>query len=261
MTPESTSISIPLNSEFSSDNLNDISSNMPVLQVKNGKVIIPNNLKLEHDDKLQISLIDIDTNQPYDGIFFIKNVINEPQKYNVWDDARKLNLEYEVEIAIENKISKYFEIIAVSTILIIIISYFVLAFASEFVADRNDSDICFYSSKITFNYITWLKIFYIMTLTITGLILLLTVLDFAIRTASIQDQKTILEKIAGMFSTLGIIFQISWYIIGSILYFQTIYPNCQGTMIYNFGFALFVIQTISFVCFWIIGCVSSVIYK
>lgn len=256
----SKSISIPLlNSEISSNESDIISLDIPTLKVKNGKVIIPYNLKLKEGDKLQIRLINTDTDQPYDGTFFVK-CIDRNREYDVWDDTRKINFEYKIETIIQykNKVNRCFTIIAISIMLIIITSHFVLAIISGVVANESENDesnTCFnFYNEIKISYITWLKVFCITTLTITGLIMLFIGID--IHTRNADTRKTILEKIARLLNALGVIFEIFWYVIGSIIYFQTIYPNCQGTMIYDFGFTLFIIQTISAVCFYIIGCVS-----
>lgn len=103
MSSASINISLSLNSGFSSSESSIVSLDIPVLQVKNGKVIIPHNLTLEEGKEMRIRLIDININRPRDGTFFIKRAVGDSQEYNVWDGSRELKLEYEIETQVRTR--------------------------------------------------------------------------------------------------------------------------------------------------------------
>lgn len=155
--------------------------------------------------------------------------------------------------------SKCYTITSITIVIIIIAIYCGLAVASGFVANQSDSDTCIGSYEgIKFDYITWLKVFCIITLGIVGSSIFLLLLVFATLDPGVEIMDTDIGVIVSLLARLGIIFEFCWYIVGSILYFKTVHKNCQNdTIIFKFGDALFVIQTITIVSFCVIGYSSN----
>jgi hypothetical protein len=124
-----------------------------------------------------------------------------------------------------------------------------LAITAIIVANRDD-DRCIGSyAGIDLSYETWLMVYGIVTLVSVGIAGALGTLALAGAVVGEKITAYLTGCSAIVLFALWLIWQFCWYVVGSILYFQTVYSNCQaGTTIYQFGLALFIIQTTTFAC-------------
>jgi hypothetical protein len=115
-----------------------------------------------------------------------------------------------------------------------------LAIGSNF---KNDQCIGTYAS-ISFKYDTWLLTYGI---TNTIMISLLLLCGMCYMCTESDAYKLFAIFIYGIFCT----FHFAWYVVGAVLYFNTVSNSCQaGKPLHDFGLALFIIDTISwtFIC-------------
>lgn len=74
--------------------------NVPVLQVKNGKTIIPPSLALEEGKEMTIRLVQMEDGRERHGIFSLQRLNSSKtasSTYRVWDSTRAVELAHEVE--------------------------------------------------------------------------------------------------------------------------------------------------------------------
>jgi hypothetical protein len=135
-------------------------------------------------------------------------------------------------------------------IVILIFIYFAavltLAIFSIIISNLNNNTFCIGSyNNIVFNYTTWLQIY---GWTEIGIIATINFLLYLMIFHKINCSYYLIIIIF----TLGYLFQFAWYIIGSVLFFETIQPYCQNAnkSLWQFSLALFIIQTI----LWFYGC-------
>jgi hypothetical protein len=97
---------------------------------------------------------------------------------------------------------------------------------------------------ISFSYVTWLRV---MGFSFIGGLLVLLALVFAHGWWGTWCT----SKLATVFGLLFFFFQMAWYVVGSILYWETVTTNCaSGTEIQVFSLALFIIQTVVITCMY-----------
>lgn len=116
----------------------------------------------------------------------------------------------------------------------------ILAGGAIFVHEKYSDIDCITSySGISFGYIKWLYIYGWTNIGIISIMIWLFIIS------KCTDVK--LDTLKLNFLRLGYLFQFSWYIIGTILYFTEINNSCSPKdVLYDFGMALFICQTIVF---------------
>jgi hypothetical protein len=105
----------------------------------------------------------------------------------------------------------------------------------------NNSDVDCISdyAGISFSYITWLKVFgFIGTAYMFILLFLISVFTY-----NQADTITIIQIIKLSYIPY-FMFNFVWYIVGAVLYFETVHSCNSSLPIRSFGLALFIIQTI-----------------
>ena len=118
---------------------------------------------------------------------------------------------------------------------------FSLSVAAISIHAKYGNDLCIGSySGISFGYDVWLNIYGWTNISL--IIFILIMLLVCVYYEWLQPSCVCLIKFVAV---LAYFFQFSWYIVGSVLYFQEVNSNCQsGRPIHDFGLALFIIQTI-----------------
>jgi hypothetical protein len=130
-----------------------------------------------------------------------------------------------------------------------------LAVTAIDVAWKDGNDQCIGNYKgISFSYGTWLLIFgwtdiaevAAVLVVIAGLILSLQ-----------MHNETCAEGLGMCAICLFAVcetFQFAWYVVGAVSFFAEVAPSCpQGSRLYDFGLALFVIKTVLFGCCCLLG--------
>ncbi len=119
----------------------------------------------------------------------------------------------------------------------------ILAFTANSISNNSYTCIGQYFN-INFQYDTWLNIFGSVNMLSISFGLYLYFFQF---TADWKHWNDFKEKICLIFFCIMYLFNFAWYIVGAILYFNTVFLNCErGQSIHDFGLALFIIQTIHF---------------
>ena len=116
----------------------------------------------------------------------------------------------------------------------------IISVGAIFVHEKYSDIDCIDSYKyISFGYVKWL---YIYAWTNIGIIAVMSWLFVISRCSNMKIDYLKLNILR-----LGYIFQFSWYVIGAILYFIEINKTCSvKDVLYDFGLALFICQTIIF---------------
>jgi hypothetical protein len=95
---------------------------------------------------------------------------------------------------------------------------------------------------IAFSYISWLRVLAITFLSGMAVGLLLVTLHGLVGTVCTS-------KMATIFGILFFLFQLGWYIVGSILYWRTVPTNCDnGGFIQTGALVLFIFETVILFC-------------
>jgi len=123
-----------------------------------------------------------------------------------------------------------------------------LSIAAITISNKYSNDQCIGIYKgISFTYGTWLFAYGITEVIGTGLLVFFSLAWF-------MTESYCLGLITVVTWAVTYIFQFCWYIVGSILFFQTVNGTCDDTStIQQFGLALFIIQTI----IWVLACLGG----
>lgn len=124
-----------------------------------------------------------------------------------------------------------------------------LSIASIVIADKNQNAVCISSySDISFNYTTWLQI-----MGWTNIVVI--IITFLSGVGYILYETSAIGICGISFLVLNHMFQFTWYIVGTILFFETVNSSCKdsNSSLYLYGLALFIIQTIG----WVFTCCGS----
>jgi hypothetical protein len=129
------------------------------------------------------------------------------------------------------------------TVLKIILLLSSMAVSIAAIAISNGSSNCISTyAGISFNYNTWLLVYGVINISVT-------IFLFSTFLIILVSSSEILFIQWAVIYLLNSLFNFSWYIVGSILYFSTVHNNTcqdQNLSLYQFGLVLFIIQTISF---------------
>jgi hypothetical protein len=115
-----------------------------------------------------------------------------------------------------------------------------LAIPAVVIAEQHEHESCIGSySGISFPYGIWLKVF---GWTQIGAVLATIVFG----ALSIVCEMEAASAMIILTNVLSGFFHFCWFIVGAVLYFKEVSPNCpSGTPLYDFGLALFIIQCIA----------------
>ena len=102
--------------------------------------------------------------------------------------------------------------------------------------DKTASECLLPYDNISFNYVVWLYSFATMQF-----LSIFIILWFAIWPLICTIQ---IPKMPQMVIITLSLFTIAWYIIGSILFFKQVVPECNGQKMYHFASTVFILQTI-----------------
>lgn len=142
---------------------------------------------------------------------------------------------------IDNKIewyNKHFIIsdikFPISMIIIILFLSICTIVGSMFAYNKNDCGLTI-NSSIPINYIDWLHIHFWTNIGTISIMILL-----ALFTRLTKIELIVLKMVISRF---GFLFQIIWYIMGCILYFNEVNGNCIDSMVNIFGVCVLIVQT------------------
>jgi hypothetical protein len=124
-----------------------------------------------------------------------------------------------------------------------------LSIASIILNDKYDADqaTCMGNyGGILFGYQKWLLIFGWTGIGIVSAIVLGLLCSCA------QEIRESMEGLVNSIAGLGYLFQVAWYVVGSILYFKTIHHDCpSGDVIRDYGLSVFIIETVVIGLLWL----------
>jgi len=136
------------------------------------------------------------------------------------------------------------------TILVVVAASFGLAIGEIVVANKFGDDVCVGNYHgISFSYKTWLLVSgwvniatFCALAALGGCYLVAASAQGTVAQGAIGAAGACLMWLFGMYS-------LAWYIVGAVLFFKEIEPSCQsGKPLYDFGLALFILQTIGICC-------------
>lgn len=126
---------------------------------------------------------------------------------------------------------------------------YALSIAAIVVSLEEADDACLqHYSGISFGYPTWLYVYGVTSIALTTVFIL--VVTTGAFSESLSSPVAISILCPGVsVVVLGGLFEFAWFIVGAVLFFKEVAPDCpSGHLLYDFGLALFIIQCVGYAC-------------
>ena len=128
-------------------------------------------------------------------------------------------------------------LISICILIMLVLTVFIIAVVYSYKYE-NDTCVTKYGN-ISFNYIYWLRV--------QGFMSIFQIIFSSIFIVLLDNEQELQMIFSSCMNILFITFDFSWFIVGSVLYFNEVESSCNSSSdIYKFGMALFILQLVSF---------------